>query len=561
MLPLLLLALPAQAADTWTAVAPGIDRLYRTASGPLQIHVAQIDLSRDEISLRATGSSEAGRTTSSFASAVGATVAINGDWFTSGATPAGLAMGDGWSWGSADTTSHSFIACNVTNECWIDPSGQASSLTPRHWNVVGGNNARLVVDGVAQAHAGAFYTTDRHPRSAVGLSADGQTLWMVVIDGRTASSVGITWNDTATLLHGLGAHQALMLDGGGSSTLVVDGVVVNRPSDGSPRSVANHLGVRWSSSVDAGCSGIPNGKYCEDATQLATCTGGTYRSGDCGAFGLTCEEDADFAYCVDSRCAAGGQGSFCVDDTVVAGCTDGVYGDGDCAYYGLHCVEGFGAGWCANTFFQGEYAGTTLPVVDGVIEVPPGESRSGLVSFVNTGLSTWTPATTTLAPLPRDEAHALATDAWAAGHRVSSVLVETAPGETGTFPVSVSAPADGNAALSLALVEEGVTWFADQPAGGGPAEGDLVFSVARAGSSGGSGSGGTGGAGGDGGGSGGGGSSGGSGTDAGAPTPDAPASGDGAAESGCAVGGLTALGAWSLGLVIAATRRERHLSP
>ena len=112
------------------------------------------------------------------------------------------------------------------------------------------------------------------------------------------------------------------------------------------------------------------------------------------------------------------------------------------------------------------YAGTTLPVVDGVIDVDAGGYVTGLISFVNTGLSTWTPATTTLAPLLRDVSHPLATDVWQAGSRVSRVLSGTAPGETGVFPNRVSAPESAGESLSLSLVEEGVTWFSDMPSGG-----------------------------------------------------------------------------------------------
>lgn len=540
-----LLASPALAADTWTEVAPGIDRLYRTASGPLQIHAVQVDLGRDEISLRATMEGESPATTGAWASAVDATVAINGDWFDGSYDPVGVSVGDGWLWGiDEDPDTHCFIACNVTNECTIDPAHTATAWSPRWWNVVGGNNARLVVDGVAQSASEAFYSTDKHPRSAVGLSEDGETMWLVVVDGRSSSSVGITWNDMAVLMADLGAWQALMLDGGGSSTLIVQGSAVNTPSDGSQRTVANHLGVRWRDTVDAGCEGIPNGKYCLDDTQLATCAGGEYESGDCGYYGLTCEEDGDFAYCVDPRCTNGGQANVCVDDTVVGQCTDGVYAEGDCAYYGLQCVTGFDTAWCASSFYQGVYAGSSLdPDGDGIIEVPAGETLSGSVSFTNTGLSTWSPDTTRLAPLPRDTAHVLATDDWIAAHRITGVDAAVAPGETGTFTFDLAAPEDEALSLSLALVEEGLTWFADAPTGGGPAEGDLVFSVVLEGSGTGEGSGGEGGgSSGSDGGSDGGGSDGG---DAGRGSRTGPDDG------GCsAVSGATGLGALGLFLLL-----------
>ncbi|HEV8683656.1 MAG TPA: phosphodiester glycosidase family protein [Actinomycetota bacterium] len=79
----------------------------------------------------------------------------------------------------------------------------------------------------------------RHPRTAIGVDAEGRIL-LVVVDGRRRRSVGMDLVDLANLLRRLGAVSALNLDGGGSSTMVVRGQVVNRPSDGHerPRSTA-----------------------------------------------------------------------------------------------------------------------------------------------------------------------------------------------------------------------------------------------------------------------------------------------------------------------------------
>jgi len=79
--------------------------------------------------------------------------------------------------------------------------------------------------------------TARHPRTAVGISADQHTLLLVTVDGRQDSSRGVTLVELSDLMLKLGAQQALNLDGGGSSTLVVkDSVtgvyaIANHPSD------------------------------------------------------------------------------------------------------------------------------------------------------------------------------------------------------------------------------------------------------------------------------------------------------------------------------------------
>lgn len=88
----------------------------------------------------------------------------------------------------------------------------------------------------------------RHPRTAAGVTADGRTLVLLVVDGRQPGhSVGVTLPELADLMLGLGAHDAVALDGGGSSSFFFrrpDGsLLTNRPSDGAWRPVANHLGV------------------------------------------------------------------------------------------------------------------------------------------------------------------------------------------------------------------------------------------------------------------------------------------------------------------------------
>ncbi|MEO5851959.1 MAG: phosphodiester glycosidase family protein [Nocardioides sp.] len=78
---------------------------------------------------------------------------------------------------------------------------------------------------------------EMHPRTAIGIDRDTNTVLMLVIDGRQTFSRGYTMVELANLMLELGAEDALNLDGGGSSTMVglrPDGVlgVLNSPSDG-----------------------------------------------------------------------------------------------------------------------------------------------------------------------------------------------------------------------------------------------------------------------------------------------------------------------------------------
>jgi hypothetical protein len=95
--------------------------------------------------------------------------------------------------------------------------------------VKGGVNVATVADSVE----GTFprFGASRHPRSAVGFSRDSSTLYLVAVDGRQTSSAGMSLVELAQALISLGVYDALNLDGGGSTALVVGDSVVNHPSD------------------------------------------------------------------------------------------------------------------------------------------------------------------------------------------------------------------------------------------------------------------------------------------------------------------------------------------
>lgn len=84
-------------------------------------------------------------------------------------------------------------------------------------------------------------TVGKAPRSALGVTADGKLL-LVAVTGRQASySVGLTLQELAQLMVKLGAVDAMNLDGGGSTSLLVEGKMVTLPSDGQERPVSNAL--------------------------------------------------------------------------------------------------------------------------------------------------------------------------------------------------------------------------------------------------------------------------------------------------------------------------------
>ncbi|HHV97109.1 MAG TPA: phosphodiester glycosidase family protein [Clostridiaceae bacterium] len=89
----------------------------------------------------------------------------------------------------------------------------------------------------------------RNPRTAIGSSKDGKEVIMVTVDGRQQKSLGMTLTELAYLMLELGAYNAINLDGGGSTTMAIRNPgtnnisVVNSPSDGMARKIANAVGV------------------------------------------------------------------------------------------------------------------------------------------------------------------------------------------------------------------------------------------------------------------------------------------------------------------------------
>ena len=107
-------------------------------------------------------------------------------------------------------------------------------------SLVSGGQIRITADEEV------FFGTsipDIHPRTAAGYTSDGQLI-LLVVDGRQDGSRGADLRELAIIMKDLGSVEALNLDGGGSSTLIVNGQLVNRPAGGSvEREVMSALAV------------------------------------------------------------------------------------------------------------------------------------------------------------------------------------------------------------------------------------------------------------------------------------------------------------------------------
>lgn len=131
------------------------------------------------------------------------------------------------------------------------PLSVVTSFAPRRGRLCSlvGGWPRLIVDGrsitdTVDRLEGTFprFSVTRHPRTGIGFSRDSTTLYFVTVDGRSESSSGMSLAEFASLMQTLGIAQGLNLDGGGSTTLLIRGRVVNHPSDSTgERAVGNAL--------------------------------------------------------------------------------------------------------------------------------------------------------------------------------------------------------------------------------------------------------------------------------------------------------------------------------
>jgi hypothetical protein len=110
---------------------------------------------------------------------------------------------------------------------------QAGPLLVRDGAPVFRREADLEGFSAANGQFDSDITDGRYPRAAIGLGED--RMFAVAIDGRSRHDAGLTLEELAALLAALGAHTAMNLDGGGSTSLISGGRLRNRPRAGFDR--------------------------------------------------------------------------------------------------------------------------------------------------------------------------------------------------------------------------------------------------------------------------------------------------------------------------------------
>lgn len=143
---------------------------------------------------------------------------------------------------SAVGKSREWIKTNLRKGSKINFSWRLTSADPdkrtdwmRAYSMLGGGPQLIKAGKVditdKQEKMSPTFRTDRHPRTAIAKLASGQLL-LITVDGRQPGvSAGMSLNMLADVLLEFGAVDAINLDGGGSTAMVVRGKLVNRPSD------------------------------------------------------------------------------------------------------------------------------------------------------------------------------------------------------------------------------------------------------------------------------------------------------------------------------------------
>ena len=198
------------------------------------IYVADVEVTDGTSILSAFANNTYGRnitdTTSDMAEENNAVLAINGDYY--GARQSGYVIRNGVVYRNQGSNGEDMVISKDGTLSFISESDTTtdSLIQKQAWQVLSfgpvlvesGQIAVTENDEVGMAMAS-------NPRTAIGTVAKNHYLF-VVSDGRTSESAGLSLYELANFMKSLGATKVYNLDGGGSSTMVFQGEVVNNPT-------------------------------------------------------------------------------------------------------------------------------------------------------------------------------------------------------------------------------------------------------------------------------------------------------------------------------------------
>jgi hypothetical protein len=242
---------PAQVIPQWQKIKPGIEYFNGRITMPrLQFWALKVDLNEPDVQIVVSDTAKS-TTVSGFVRRYNLVAGINTNPFYPVSVTEdesrkiiGITVADGDVLSSSHSSFDALVFYTDGRAAIVHQADITDFSAIQH--AVGGFYTVLQGDIVASR------TAFRHPRSGAGVSADGQTLFLVVIDGRRPGSVGATEAELGIILQQLGAADGLNFDGGGSSALVL------RQPDGTvrPVNVPIHNGIMGRERAVASCLGI-----------------------------------------------------------------------------------------------------------------------------------------------------------------------------------------------------------------------------------------------------------------------------------------------------------------
>lgn len=225
----------ADAKQGWTTIHPAISYRRYSPIADSVVHVARINLRDPRIRLALSSSPQRGRTIDQFPEHNDALIAVNASFFSKTFVPRGMTASEGESWDDATPAADwPLLACDRESHCEIQPLPPATYRPD--WHTVASGIPALLDAGrnvsAALCAPRLKFCNDPHPRTAVGLDAKRDTLWIVVTEGRHPPVLGVSIAQLIEILRQLGASDALNLDGGGSSTFSIRGKqLMQRPDN------------------------------------------------------------------------------------------------------------------------------------------------------------------------------------------------------------------------------------------------------------------------------------------------------------------------------------------
>lgn len=211
---------------------------------PYIAHIVVVDLNRRNINLMVTPEEGLGQTTSAFLETYGLALAINGDGWGENFDPYGFAASEGETYSDDSREPTIYISRNGAVKVGGAPPD-------RIWHAISGSHTLVrngrISEKIRTCALSEVYCQHLAPRTSIGISA-GNYLIIILVEGApSAPRDALSLEELARLHLQLGSVQAIAMDGGGSTTLVVHNggapLILNSPTDGTERVVANHLGI------------------------------------------------------------------------------------------------------------------------------------------------------------------------------------------------------------------------------------------------------------------------------------------------------------------------------